>query len=44
MTEQNEKIELGVLAIAIVVAVMLAYRHREQIKAWFNDLTSKFTA
>jgi hypothetical protein len=46
MTElsQNEKIEFAVLAIAFVVATVLAYRNREQIKAWFNDLTSKFTA
>jgi hypothetical protein len=42
--ENGEKIELTVLAIAIVVAIVLLYRNREQIKVWFNDITGKLRA
>jgi hypothetical protein len=41
---QEENYELVILAVAILVAVVLAYRNREKIKAWCNDITSKFSA
>ena len=39
--ENKEKIEFTVLAIAVVVAIVLLYRNREQIKAWVDDVAGK---
>jgi hypothetical protein len=43
-TQDEQNFELVILAIAILVSMILAYRNRERIKMWFNDITSKFSA
>lgn len=40
---EQEDYELILLAVMILASLLLGYRNRSKIKAWFDELLGKFT-
>jgi hypothetical protein len=38
---KQEELEMILFAIALIVAILIGYRRRDQIKKWFNDVVGK---